>query len=289
MGRPSRCRSSGPSKDTESLAADRTQTRRGARTASQRRSDRRSARFSSSCAARAARGQTATSTTACSCTSPEYVAVQGLRCESRSRMELTSSRSACARRRRESPGRASGDLLARRLRAQSARMPRRSSRPTARWSDVARQLAAAAARVERSRDQRERSATHSTYIDHPGRDLGDRRSAGTSSAAASRSRDCRSVYYLRASKMYDTLMQMGRWFGYRDGYTDLVPPVHDQRTGRLVPGHHCRQRGARREVRRDGARGNRNPQGLRALRAHRAAPGCSSPRRRRCAADGRWS
>lgn len=28
-------------------------------------------------------------------------------------------------------------------------------------------------------------------------------------------------YYLRTSKMYDTLMQMGRWFGYRDGYLDL--------------------------------------------------------------------
>jgi len=28
-------------------------------------------------------------------------------------------------------------------------------------------------------------------------------------------------YYLRASYMYDTLMQMGRWFGYRDGYSDL--------------------------------------------------------------------
>jgi len=28
-------------------------------------------------------------------------------------------------------------------------------------------------------------------------------------------------YYLRASKMYDTLMQMGRWFGYRPGYYDL--------------------------------------------------------------------
>ena len=28
-------------------------------------------------------------------------------------------------------------------------------------------------------------------------------------------------YYLRASKMYDTLMQMGRWFGYRPGYVDL--------------------------------------------------------------------
>ncbi len=28
-------------------------------------------------------------------------------------------------------------------------------------------------------------------------------------------------YYLRSSTMYDTLMQMGRWFGYRAGYTDL--------------------------------------------------------------------
>ncbi len=28
-------------------------------------------------------------------------------------------------------------------------------------------------------------------------------------------------YYLRSSKMYDTLMQMGRWFGYRPGYLDL--------------------------------------------------------------------
>ena len=28
-------------------------------------------------------------------------------------------------------------------------------------------------------------------------------------------------YFIRNSKMYDTLMQMGRWFGYRDGYSDL--------------------------------------------------------------------
>lgn len=28
-------------------------------------------------------------------------------------------------------------------------------------------------------------------------------------------------YFLRSSKMYDTLMQMGRWFGYRPGYADL--------------------------------------------------------------------
>lgn len=30
-----------------------------------------------------------------------------------------------------------------------------------------------------------------------------------------------SSYILRNSKMYDTLMQMGRWFGYRNGYSDL--------------------------------------------------------------------
>lgn len=28
-------------------------------------------------------------------------------------------------------------------------------------------------------------------------------------------------YFFRNSQMYDTLLQMGRWFGYRDGYSDL--------------------------------------------------------------------
>lgn len=28
-------------------------------------------------------------------------------------------------------------------------------------------------------------------------------------------------YFLRSARMYDTLMQMGRWFGYRQGYDDL--------------------------------------------------------------------
>jgi hypothetical protein len=30
------------------------------------------------------------------------------------------------------------------------------------------------------------------------------------------------TFYLRESKQYDTLLQMGRWFGYRRGYEDLV-------------------------------------------------------------------
>ena len=29
------------------------------------------------------------------------------------------------------------------------------------------------------------------------------------------------TYYLRASELYDTLMQMGRWFGFKGGYSDL--------------------------------------------------------------------
>ena len=28
-------------------------------------------------------------------------------------------------------------------------------------------------------------------------------------------------YYLRASRAFDTLLQMGRWFGFRPGYEDL--------------------------------------------------------------------
>lgn len=39
-------------------------------------------------------------------------------------------------------------------------------------------------------------------------------------------------YFLRNTQMYDTLMQMGRWFGYQDGYKDLCrlflpPEAHD--------------------------------------------------------------
>lgn len=36
-------------------------------------------------------------------------------------------------------------------------------------------------------------------------------------------------YFLRTSRMYDTLMQMGRWFGYRPGYLDLCRVYTPQR------------------------------------------------------------
>ena len=59
-----------------------------------------------------------------------------------------------------------------------------------------------------------------TYFEHPnGLSViaigGDKLSRGLTLEGLSVS------YYLRASKMYDTLMQMGRWFGYRPGYADL--------------------------------------------------------------------
>jgi hypothetical protein len=37
-------------------------------------------------------------------------------------------------------------------------------------------------------------------------------------------------YFYRESKMYDTLQQMGRWFGYRPGYGDLVKVWMSERT-----------------------------------------------------------
>lgn len=64
------------------------------------------------------------------------------------------------------------------------------------------------------------SADALEYIDHPeGITViaigGDKLSRGLTLEGLSVS------YYLRASKMYDTLMQMGRWFGYRPGYLDV--------------------------------------------------------------------
>ena len=40
-------------------------------------------------------------------------------------------------------------------------------------------------------------------------------------------------YFYRNSRMYDTLMQMGRWFGYRSGYSDLCRIWMNSPTHRL--------------------------------------------------------
>lgn len=88
------------------------------------------------------------------------------------------------------------------------------------WQEVLEHLYDAAAKIE-VRELNGSSADVLNYFDHREKGLsviavgGDKLSRGLTLEGLSVS------YYLRASKMYDTLMQMGRWFGYRPGYVDL--------------------------------------------------------------------
>lgn len=87
------------------------------------------------------------------------------------------------------------------------------------WEDVLPYLNEAAARIQ-VREINGGSADVLNYYDHRnGLSViavgGDKLSRGLTLEGLSVS------YFLRASRMYDTLMQMGRWFGYRPGYVDL--------------------------------------------------------------------
>jgi hypothetical protein len=88
------------------------------------------------------------------------------------------------------------------------------------WSDVRDQLPAAAAKaVVRTINGTSQDALEYYEKRNTGLSViavgGDKLSRGLTLEGLSVS------YYLRASRMYDTLMQMGRWFGYRPGYEDL--------------------------------------------------------------------
>ncbi len=87
------------------------------------------------------------------------------------------------------------------------------------WTDVLHHLNDAAARIE-VKSIHGGSGEALDYFDHKnGLSViavgGNKLSRGLTLEGLSVS------YYLRASRMYDTLMQMGRWFGYRGGYVDL--------------------------------------------------------------------
>jgi hypothetical protein len=87
------------------------------------------------------------------------------------------------------------------------------------WSEVLPLLNDAASRIQ-VREINGGSADVLNYFDHRnGLSViaigGDKLSRGLTLEGLSVS------YYLRTSRMYDTLMQMGRWFGYRPGYVDL--------------------------------------------------------------------
>lgn len=87
------------------------------------------------------------------------------------------------------------------------------------WEEVLPHLHSATAKIE-VREINGGSGDALNYFDHKdGLSViavgGDKLSRGLTLEGLSVS------YYLRASRMYDTLMQMGRWFGYRPGYVDL--------------------------------------------------------------------
>ena len=87
------------------------------------------------------------------------------------------------------------------------------------WEQVAAELHDAASRIE-IKQINGTAGDVLDYVNHPeGFSViavgGDKLSRGLTLEGLSVS------YFLRASRMYDTLMQMGRWFGYRSGYLDL--------------------------------------------------------------------
>ena len=87
------------------------------------------------------------------------------------------------------------------------------------WNEVEKCLFEAVARI-RVKLVNGTASDSLDYIEHPdGLSViaigGDKLSRGLTLEGLSVS------YYLRASRMYDTLMQMGRWFGFRPGYIDL--------------------------------------------------------------------
>lgn len=87
------------------------------------------------------------------------------------------------------------------------------------WSQVRAALHEAAAKIE-VKQINGTAKDVLDYVNHPdGFSViavgGDKLSRGLTLEGLSIS------YFLRTSRMYDTLMQMGRWFGYRTGYLDL--------------------------------------------------------------------
>jgi hypothetical protein len=96
------------------------------------------------------------------------------------------------------------------------------------WEEVKKEVKKAASKIEVRSVHGTRSTTNLKYHNIEEIDYS-RYDNGFSVIAVGGSRLSRGItleglsvsYYLRTTKMYDSLMQMGRWFGYRPGYVDL--------------------------------------------------------------------
>lgn len=96
------------------------------------------------------------------------------------------------------------------------------------WEEVKTELKKAVSKIDVRAVHGTRSTTNLEYHNIEEIDY-NRHENGLSVIAVGGSRLSRGItleglsvsYYLRTTKMYDSLMQMGRWFGYRPGYVDL--------------------------------------------------------------------
>lgn len=96
------------------------------------------------------------------------------------------------------------------------------------WEEVQQELKKAASKIDVRSVHGTRSTTNLEYHNIEEIDYS-RYENGLSIIAVGGSRLSRGItleglsvsYYIRTTKMYDSLMQMGRWFGYRPGYVDL--------------------------------------------------------------------
>lgn len=97
------------------------------------------------------------------------------------------------------------------------------------WESVRKELKKAVSKIDVRAVHGTRSTSNLEYHNIEEIDYERHRETGLSVIAVGGSRLSRGItleglsisYYLRTTKMYDSLMQMGRWFGYRPGYVDL--------------------------------------------------------------------
>lgn len=96
------------------------------------------------------------------------------------------------------------------------------------WEDIKNELKNAVLKIDVRSVHGTRSTTNLEYHNIEEIDYS-RHENGLSVIAVGGSRLSRGItleglsisYYIRTTRMYDSLMQMGRWFGYRPGYVDL--------------------------------------------------------------------
>jgi len=96
------------------------------------------------------------------------------------------------------------------------------------WDDVLNVLDVAVSKIEIRAVHGQKNTSHLEYHNIQDIDYNDYEN-GISVIAVGGNRLARGItleglsvsYYLRTTRLYDSLMQMGRWFGYRPGYVDL--------------------------------------------------------------------